>query len=141
MWRRGKVKQTYLQETIDWGTKMDEIKSEEIGEGELVSISIKQRGRILVKGTVSITKTEIEILSQTGEILWNKKILGENYWKESVKILGFPLYPGLCWTDERGKYYGLIFTHTTPDLRDKLFDCIIQMQNGDSEDMGFGLFD
>ena len=129
------VKETNLQETTDY-----ERKSEEIGMGELVSISRKQIGRTLVEGTVSVTKTKIEIKSNTEKLLWNKNILGEEYRKENVKIRGFPLFPGICWTDEQGKDYGLIFTHTT-DLRDKLFDCIIQMQDGDEEDMGFGLFD
>ena len=129
------VRETNLQETTDYGRK-----SEEIGMGELVSISRKQRGKTLVKGTVSVTKTKIEIKSNTGEFLWNKNIFGEEYRKENVKIMGFPLFPGVCWTDEQGKDNGLIFTHTI-DLRDKLLDCIIQMQDGDEEDMGFGLFD
>ena len=66
--------------------------------------------------------------------------MGEEYRKEDVKIQGLKLYPGVCWTDRKDYDFGLIFEHTT-DLRDQLFDCIIRMQDGDEEDMGFGLFD
>ena len=41
---------------------------------------------------------------------------GEQYKKESVKIDGWQLSPGVYWMDERGKEYGLFFENSSLKL-------------------------
>ena len=76
--------------------------------------------------------------------------MGEGYKKENVKIHGCPLSPGVHQRDEKGQDYGLVFWNTKSrqmtgedeKVRDKFFDCIMEVQKeGEEDNMGFGLFD
>ena len=138
------------KETTDWSMNIEEReKSEKFGELSLVSISKNKKVRCLEIGTVSVIEnSRIELRHSHGEkgIVWDKVIMGEQYWKESAKIPGWPLSPGVFWRDESGKVLGLVYCQRLPGepekVRDRLFDCIMEVQRGGEEDdVGFGLFD
>ena len=126
-------------ETTVSNREMGREESETIGEGNLISIFNKQKEEWLQYGTVSVTnKSRIEI-HRKGSLLWDKVIMGEQYRKENIKITG-ESFQAVCWKDERGQDYGLIFKNS--EMRDELFGYIKQKQkDGVEEEMGFGLFD
>ena len=122
-------------ESTDW--------SETIGLGMLLSIS-ERRGDYLEEGIVSVTKDSLIEIKSEAEPRSTIKMGKEKHRKEQVYFRGCsrfsPGFPGVCWTNDEGKEFGLIFK--TKELRDKLFGCIMELKkDGTDEDMGFGLFD
>ena len=124
--------------------------SEKIGKASLVSIKKNKKVRCLEDGMVYvIEKSRIELRNWKGGLIWHKVIMGEQYKKENIKIAGCPMYPGVCWTDEKGNDYGLVFDSKSRQMiwedekvRDKFFECIMEVQKkGEEDNMGFGLFD
>ena len=125
--------------------------SEKFGKASRVSISKNKKVKSLENGIVSvIDKSRIELRNWKGDLKWNKVIMAEQYSKENIKETGCPVSPGVCWTDEKGMKYGLVWTDfkrlqitgENEKVRDKLLDYIMEVQKEMKEDdMGFGLFD
>ena len=147
-------RQEETSKLIDWNEEMEEEEfggEEIIGKGELYSIlgikeyilGCRRSVRKMVGGTISVTKKSIMIRSETGEILWDKEILGEKYRNEDVKLVGGGWISTVYWKEETGKEYGLKFDwEKKSEFRDKLFKWIEESKKEeDIEDMGFGLFD
>jgi len=65
--------------------------SEKIGEATLVSISHNKKVRCLEQGGIVsvIEKSRIELRNSKGDLIWDKVIIGEQYRKENVKIMGY----------------------------------------------------